>query len=263
MKPSAAIRGAVRRLGDLLIPPGCPGCGQDREPDDIFCPDCRVKLLDTVCATYCPRCGESLGPHGRAWSDGCWACPTPLPAFGRVVRLGTYQPPLNRVIRQLKFYGAHEALDPLARMLAEAVQSASIEPADLIVPVPMHWRRRLWRGIDHADLLADALSRSLGWPVGAELIRTRHTPQQTRFSRTERLKNVRGAFGVTDCRVVDGARVLLVDDVTTTTATASECARTLLKAGAASVDLAVLGKALRRTPEPSLKDDRPGRSPQR
>jgi predicted amidophosphoribosyltransferase len=107
----------------------------------------------------------------------------------------------------------------------------------------MHWRRRLGRGYDHARVLAREVGGRLDVPVGAELVRVRHTAPQVNLPATRRIENVRGAFAVGDARAVAAADVLLVDDVTTTGATANEAARTLLAAGAARVVLAVVAKA--------------------
>ena len=114
---------------------------------------------------------------------------------------------------------------------------------DILVPVPMYWTRRIWRGADHAQLLGEGLADELQLPIERQLVRIRNTPPQVHLNRTQRLANVRGAFRVADKPAVHGARVLLVDDVTTTGATANEAARTLLRAGASNVALAVLAKS--------------------
>ena len=132
----------------------------------------------------------------------------------------------------------------LGRMLAEGVKAASADEGfDLVVPVPMHWRRRFARGCNHAGILAGAVARGLRLPLGDELIRVRNTPPQVHLPKSRRVENVRRAFGVRPRARIEGARVLLVDDVTTTGATASEAARTVLRAGASSAHLAVVAKA--------------------
>jgi predicted amidophosphoribosyltransferase len=114
---------------------------------------------------------------------------------------------------------------------------------DVVIPVPMHWRRRLARGSNHSRALAGLLAGNLDLPLGDDLVRTRYTPPQVNLPRTKRIEMVRGAFGLRSARAVEGARVLLVDDVTTTGATANESARTLLSGGASRVTLAVVAKA--------------------
>jgi ComF family protein len=108
----------------------------------------------------------------------------------------------------------------------------------------MHWMRRLVRGINNPDVLADLLSRHLDAPLAtAGLVRRRNTLPQKDLSPRERRLNVRGAFRVRKGYNVKGAHVLLVDDILTTGATASEAARVLKRAGAATVGVAVLARA--------------------
>ncbi|MBN1942213.1 MAG: ComF family protein [Phycisphaerae bacterium] len=230
---------------DLLLPNVCGGCEDRATPRGQLCDACGVKLLALIALPYCPRCGATLGPNVRAYPDGCGACPSPLPRFGRVFRLGPYAPPLRNVIRRLKFYHRLGLAKKLCEMLAERIAAegdGDLSP-DVIVPVPAFWLRRFSRGLDHAALLAEHLARELSLPIGEELLRVRNTPQQAQLSRTQRFASVRGAFRTADASALRGARVLLVDDVTTTGATAGECARTLLQAGVTSVQLAVLAKA--------------------
>ncbi len=115
--------------------------------------------------------------------------------------------------------------------------------AELIIPVPMYWRRRLSRGKNNPETLAECLAKSLGIPARKRvLIRHRNTKPQT-GSPTFRFQNVRGAFRVRRPQVVSGARILLIDDVLTTGATCSEAARMLKQSGAAMVAVAVVARA--------------------
>lgn len=231
-------------VGDLLLPDVCHGCRTEPPQIHGLCESCAVNLLMLAGLPYCPRCGTTLGPHiDVAYEAGCAACPNPLPRFARVVRLGPYAPPLQEMIRELK-YRRHAAMVPrLGQLLAEAVDGCEdVGDLDVVAPVPAWWARRLRRGIDHAALLAEALSRNIHLPLAPLLQRTRNTPPQVGRSRTQRIANMRGAFQANG-EDISGARVLLVDDVTTSGATASECARTLLQAGALRVTLAVIAKA--------------------
>ncbi len=116
--------------------------------------------------------------------------------------------------------------------------------ADLLVPIPMHWRRRLLRGANSPELLADRLARRLGVPVANRLlIRCRNTKPQADLKPKERFGNVRGAFRTAKGYGLQGARVVLVDDVLTTGATCSEGAKVLKQAGASMVGVAVVARA--------------------
>jgi len=231
-------------LADLLLPKVCSTCGSGQVSAEGLCADCNVRLLSLVALPYCPRCGASVGPNVPAREDGCSTCPDPLPRFARVVRLGPYADPLRSAIRQIKYHRQEAMRYRLGRLLGQAVAAQDDDGRlDLVMPVPMHWRRRLARGYDHARLLASAVGKELRLPVGDELTRVRHTPPQANLPRTRRIENVRGAFSLASRAAIRGAAVMLVDDVTTTGATANEAARTLLDGGASRVDLAVIAKA--------------------
>lgn len=228
---------------DLLLPVTCAACGADDPAAGGLCEACNVRLLSLVALPYCPRCGSTVGPNIPVREDGCAGCPSTLGRFVRVIRLGPYAPPLNTVIRELKYRRREVMRRRTATLLGEAVLTVcDDERFDVVTPVPMHWRRRIARGCDHARTLAERVARRIGVPAGRELVRVRHTPPQVRLPRSRRIANVRGAFDARGAGV-EGANVLLVDDVTTTGATANEAARTLLKAGALRVTLAVIAKS--------------------
>ena len=239
-----AVRWWAGGAVDLLLPELCAGCAAAGVAIDGLCAACGAKLLSLTALPYCPRCGATVGPNIPIREDGCSACPATLPRFARAVRLGPYANPLRRIIQKLKYHRRETMCRRLGQMMGQAVATAcGDERLDLVMPVPMHWRRRLARGYDHARVLARAVARPLDLLVGDELIRIRHTPPQIYLPRTKRQANVRGAFDVRGPGGVDGANVLLVDDVTTTGATANEAARTLLAGGANRVVLAVVAKA--------------------
>ncbi|MCE5328582.1 MAG: ComF family protein [Planctomycetaceae bacterium] len=241
---AAGLLDAAASLGDLIWPEVCAACAAAPCLEDKLCGDCGRNLLSLVAVVYCPRCGASLGPNIPARDDGCWQCPRVLPRYSEVVRLGPYTGPLRDLVRQIKYRRRQRMTDRLTEMLAQrlAVQCPD-RSIDLVFPVPMHWRRRLWRGFDHARELAAKLACRLDAALGDELIRVRHTRPQTTLSRSARRENMHGAFAMSGRHSLDGACVLLVDDVTTTGATADEATRVLLAAGASQVILAVLAKA--------------------
>lgn len=237
-----AGRAIADGLGDLILPRTCLACGSDSPAAGGLCGDCNVELLSLVSLPSCPRCGTTLGPNIPVRDDGCDGCPSTLPRFRQVIRLGPYAGPLRSIVKELK-YRRRTMRRRLGEMLGQAVRNRCTDELDVVMPVPMHWRRRLARGQDHAATLASVVAKPLGLPVGGELVRIRNTPPQTHLPRSGRIENVRGAFAVEPADAVAGAGVLLVDDVTTTGATANEAARTLLRAGAVRVVLAVICKA--------------------
>jgi ComF family protein len=177
----------------------------------------------------------------------CAGCIREPPAFDRARAALAYDDASRPLVLGLKHGDQTHAAPAYARWLQRAAGPLLAE-ADVIAPVPLH-RWRLWhRRYNQAALLALALGRAGGVPVVPDLlVRRKRTPSQGGLNRTERRRNVRGAFVVRPGHAarVKGARVLLVDDVLTTGATVSECAKALRRAGAAAVDIAVLARVVR------------------
>jgi ComF family protein len=245
---SALLRGLV----DLVYPPRCLLCGRPPRLRERFCEACAAELFHDPHPS-CPRCAARVGPH--AVRDGtCAACrQNPVP-FSAAVRLGLYLPhddtssgarPLGEAIRRLKYAQNEGLAEVLGECLAERqLTLLSALGADVIVPVPLHWRRRLSRGYNQSAAIAHGLGARLRLPCRyLWLWRVRNTPSQRTLTASQRWDNVRGAFRVRPRLRLASRHVLLVDDVMTTTATACEAARALLAAGAAQVSVAVLARA--------------------
>jgi ComF family protein len=133
----------------------------------------------------------------------------------------------------------------VAHLLADHTGSQLVEfEPDVVVPIPMHWTRRLVRGTNSAETLAEVLARRGRLPIARRLlVRLRKTLPQFNLHPGERVRNIRGAFRVRAGYHLDAARVLLVDDILTTGATCSEASRVLLAAGAAQTTVAVVARA--------------------
>jgi ComF family protein len=143
----------------------------------------------------------------------------------------------------------------LAERVAEAA-SAKPEAFDVVVPVPLFWLRRMEHGTNNAETLAEMIAARLSLPLCSDgLVRTRATAPQTSVTHAERFENVRGAMAINEAYDWADARVLLVDDVLTTGATANECSRVLRRAGVAGLQIAVLSRGVgetRQGPRPNL-----------
>jgi ComF family protein len=231
----------------LIYPGCCLLCGEPLpEKPTHFCALCHQKLFTDSDST-CPRCAGTIGPF--AVIDGrCHACRRETFAFEQVLRLGRYDGLLREVILRLK----NQRGEGLAGLLGEcwADEAAAQFRAlhfDVLVPVPLHWRRRWQRGYNQSAALGRGLATGLGVRYQPSwLRRVRHTPHQTsRPTPAERKANVRGAFRARSGAPLRGRSVLLVDDVMTTGATASEAARALRAGGASRVVVAVLARAQR------------------
>ncbi|MBY6204376.1 ComF family protein [Halomonas denitrificans] len=232
-------RDAVRALLDTVWPPRCVLCGDLGQPDNL-CPGCRAELPRVEHG--CRRCANPLPRDVLR----CGSCSGSEPAFDATVAALHYQAPVDRLVQRFKFrrdLAAGLALaGTLADTVADRLSSDGTRP-QLVVPVPLHWRRQTRRGFNQAELLArDAMHRIAGPPVHELLTRVRSTATQSALRSGRRRANVRAAFR---CRRLPPglAHVALVDDVMTTGATLNECARTLKRAGVARVDAWVVTRA--------------------
>ncbi len=159
--------------------------------------------------------------------------------------LGIYRGALRDAVIRMKRSAAQPLTLSMGFLLSEKLRDrlSDVRP-DLLAPVPCHWLKRLMRGINGPDLLVEAMAASLGIPTATDLLRCRRrTRKQGTLLVSERFANVRNAFAVSSGYHIEDAHVLLVDDVLTTGATASEAAKTLRKAGAATVDVAIVARA--------------------
>jgi len=199
-------------------------------------------LLTAIVAPPCAVCGAVLdSPLAGAVCERCWlsiahgsSATVPLtPALPSTVAIGEYDGTLREIIHALKYDGRRSIAPPLSRMMGTHGR-ALLADADLVVPVPLHGRRRRQRGFNQAHDLA----RGLGLPVTAALRRVRQTRPQVELPATDRQSNVKDAFTVRRTWRVPSVRnrvIVLVDDVTTTGSTLDACARVLLRAGAGEV----------------------------
>jgi ComF family protein len=183
----------------------------------------------------------------------CLLCQRVDPPFERAVAYGSYDGGLRDLVHLLKFQQVRPAAAILGRLLAETI--ANLEPAMpvgtiIVVPVPLHRRKRVQRGFNQAETIARGALNNLSRPKRFELcpgvlLRRRETGSQIGLTNRQRRLNVRGAFAVSDPTKILKRDILLVDDVLTTGTTASECARVLLRAGAARVWVATVARTLR------------------
>lgn len=234
---------AAASVLDLVFPARCSFCRGDLGhpgPQLLVCETCEAELVERG-VVRCRRCG-AVGAD--ALGETCRECRGAKLWFDRVVTLGAYDGPLRSAVLRTKTAG-HDVLafalgTLLARTRREQLEAAR---ADVVMPVPMHWMRRVRRGTNGASIVAARLAKELRLPLAADaLARRRNTRVQNGLLRPQRFANVRGAFRWTDRYDLHGAHVLLVDDILTTGATASETARTLKRAGASQVVAVVLAR---------------------
>lgn len=242
-------RGAGRRALDALLPARCLACGAIVDEPGALCAPCWGRLA-FIAPPLCARCGLAFElPPQTGDSTGaveCAACAADPPVYARARAALNYDDQVKSLVLRFKHADATHAGPGFARWMARA-GGALLAECDLIAPVPLHRWRLLWRRYNQAALLAHALGRLSGKAVAPDLlVRKRATPSQGHLNPAQRRANVAGAFALrAAAAAVAGKRVLLVDDVLTTGATAEECAKVLLRSGAAAVDILTLARVNR------------------
>jgi ComF family protein len=238
------LRSLLRQLIDVALPPLCPSC---REPlgDGVgLCASCWSKL-SFIEPPFCARLGIpfTYDPGPGLLSMEAIANP---PAYDRARAAVRYDDVARALVLGFKYGDRLDLAPMLGRWMARAGKELTRD-ADALLPVPLHWRRLWARRFNQSAALAGAISQMCGVPVLHDALkRVRATPQQVGLSKPQRAENVQGAFRVPPDRKasVAGRRLLLVDDVLTSGATADTCARALLRAGAAHVDVLVFARVV-------------------
>jgi ComF family protein len=238
--PGVLAGGFVR----LVYPPVCAACGEGVGSDDALCARC-WGALRFITRPYCERLGTPFAYEigGTLISPAAMADP---PVFARARAVCAHDGPGRDLIHRLKYGDRLDLVALMAGLMARA-GSELIADAGLIVPVPLH-RARLWgRRFNQAAALAARIGQDTGLPVDLmALRRVKRTRPQVGLSRAERASNLQGAIRVPPSArpLVEGRRVLLVDDVFTTGSTANASARALLKAGASAVDVLTFSRVI-------------------
>ena len=247
MQFAATLPTQLRRLGravvDGVLPPRCLACGATVDDIDALCGSCWA-VMTFFAPPWCAICGLPF-PHPMGEGAICGDCARQQPSWNRARSVLRYDRHSRRLVLMLKHGDQTHLAGAFGRWMQRA-GSDVLAGADLLMPVPLHWTRLFARRFNQAALLAQAIHRAGGPPVAADwLARRRRTPSQGRLGPLARARNVRGAFALRRGRDVKGKRVVLIDDVLTTGATAEECARVLRRAGAASIGVLVLARAVR------------------
>ena len=244
---SAPLMGAVRSVFGLALavalPQVCPAC---REPvvGQGLCAACWSKLA-FIAPPYCERLGTPFpfDPGPGVLSMEAIADPPP---YSRARAAVCFDETARVLVHALKYADRLDLAPIMGRWMANAGRELTAD-ADLLVPVPLHWRRQWQRRFNQSALLAEVIAKASGRRVSfAALRRVKATAQQVGLARTERAANVQGAFAVgPEAKIeVAGRRLVLVDDVLTSGATIEACTRALLRAGAAGVDVLVFARVV-------------------
>jgi ComF family protein len=241
-----SLAGFGRVLLDAILPPRCLSCAGSVDRQGTLCLSC-WNGLTFISPPHCACCGEPFDVALAADAADSLLCATCIgqpPAYGRARSVLTYDDGCRGMILGFKHADQTYAAGAFGAWLARAGADLLV-PDAVLAPVPLHRWKLFSRRYNQAALLAQAVGRHAGLTVlPALLVRHRRTTPQGGHSRTGRRRNVRGAFHVRPrlAERVRGKPVVLIDDVLTTGATVSECARVLLRAGASHVDVLTLAR---------------------
>jgi ComF family protein len=228
---------------DFVFPRLCIVCDAPRQEEQRWlCSGCLEALhANNQQRDGCPRCGQNRKIVDCGCSRG-WSY-----AFSSIMALFDFADPIKSVIHQVKYGAKKQLAHDLGLRFASLVPAGFLDGLDCIVPVPLHFFRRVKRGYNQTEFLARGINAGLPRPLEYlpdVLIRTRLTRTQTRLSREIRQRNLTGAFSVRRSlgNKIAGRHCLLIDDVVTTCATVDACSSTLLKNGALSVKVLALAR---------------------
>lgn len=248
----AMFRMTGEGLFATLFPAECRLCNEpllamSRLP---VCDACLEKI-QAFHSPICARCGEIL-TVGNALV--CTACTNAPPPFISAVAIGPYDGELRGLVHLLKYDSVRPAAQVLGKGLTKLLQHQTEKIGDnpLILPIPLHRAKDRARGFNQAEEIANVVKRTSGFAIERHaLVRKRATESQTGMTAHQRRENVRGAFALRKrgLNVVKGRNIVLIDDVMTTGATAAECTRVLLRAGAKQVFVATAARVTRAVPQ--------------
>lgn len=246
MNKFVSLKPLILSILDLVYPRHCFACQRSiQDTKEIYlCSECRKQIKYINSTNICLKCGEYLGPYIGV-KESCRSCQTARLRFNRAIGSTRYDGPVRELILRFK-YGRQSLLArPLAELLKNRLKQETevLDKIDLVMPVPLHRSKLRARGFNQAELLAREIVRTFKMLlVKDNLVHLKPTSVQAGLSRAERLRNLEGAFHLKRPDELKGKRVLLIDDVLTTGATASEITRILKAAGAKAVYVAVVAR---------------------
>ncbi len=229
------IKQALSSLVNYILPNRCSTCSGLVDQEQGLCTSCFAKL-NFVASPYCSCCGFPF-EFAIEGQNLCGRCVAKQPYYDLARSLFKFDLESKRIIHAFKYNDRTEHSQMFAKLLV-ARYKKEIDEVDLIVPVPMHRIKRIFRQYNPAQILAQDISDLLKIPMIPDvLIKTKWTKAQTKLTKYERERNLSGSLAFNTKRMVKGMKVLLVDDVRTTGTTCNSCAKILKRAGVTSVKL--------------------------
>ncbi|MCR4317697.1 MAG: double zinc ribbon domain-containing protein [Planctomycetes bacterium] len=235
-----ALREGVEVILELFFPAHCINCEDALFPGEVAICDSCAKQIVLIKDDVCIRCGMKLS-YGFGPKITCADCIRDS-GFEMTCAVAMYSGPWQTLVQRWKFGRCQGSTRQLASMIVHRIKALGLEDEfDVITHVPMIGFSWFFRGFDHTQTLAKHIAFEMLKPHERLLAKVRKTKKQSSLNKANRLKNLKGAFRAAG--EVKGKRVLLIDDIVTTCATAKECSNTLLKAGARQVVVAALARA--------------------
>jgi len=230
---------------DLFYPPQCLLCDKTLTgKEKHICNNC-FDLLPLIKGPHCPKCSRPIRTRNGE-NQLCGICRIqPNKDIKITVAAAEYQGLMKRLVHLYKYERQQFLSKLFARIIAEqAIKKNVTENFDLLVPIPLHWTRKRWRGFNQSREICRGISPLINVPVIPESAfrRVRKTTPQVQLNAASRTSNIRGAFDVRKTKYIKGKHIALVDDVYTTGATSGECSRMLLRSGAKSVSLLIIAR---------------------
>lgn len=238
-----------KTLFNIILPPRCAYCGKIIADEHGICAEC-FKKLHFISEPYCKICGTPFENETEIATSSHFICPN-CASKKRITRFNRsaviYDDFSKKALLSFKFQDKISLSKLFVKWLKVAGKDIFTEGVDLLIPVPLSYRRLFKRRYNQSALLAYDLSKSTEIPVLLDtLIKIKHTKPQASLKENARLTNLKNAYKVQKNEQIKGKRVLLIDDIMTTGSTLSECSKTLLKAGAKSVDTLTVARTLKK-----------------
>ncbi len=239
-----SLRELLNDVSNIIFPPQCLACTEiiNGPAKQVFCCACQDKI-HFITNNFCPICGIPF-LVSSAGSHVCGNCQENKPYFIQARAVTAFETVIMDAIHKFKYGRSIAAGDSLGSFMADfSFPDFDFSGFSLLIPVPLHIKKLRERGFNQSLLLANKMGRKYNLPVNFSLLkRNKSTLTQTDLNKTEREKNVKGAFVIADRKIIAGENVILIDDVYTTGATLNECAKVLLKAGVQKVAVLTLSR---------------------
>lgn len=239
----------LKTLFNIVLPPRCAYCGKIVADEHSICEECYSKL-HFISEPYCKICGTPFESEEEIALSKHFICPNCASKkhYTRLNRSAVvYDDFSKKALLSFKFHDKISLSKLFAKWLKIAGKDILEQGVDVIIPVPLSYRRLFKRKYNQSAVLAFNLSKLIDIPVLTNvLIKTRHTKPQASLKENLRSKNIKNAYSIKKSEKIKGKRVLLIDDIMTTGSTLSECAKTLLRAGVKSVDTLTIARTLKK-----------------